>query len=37
MLRYVIVVDYGKVIYVEVDFVRGSIENIGVEGVFVKF
>ncbi|KAK4232252.1 Redoxin [Podospora fimiseda] len=35
-LRYVIVVDHGKVVYADVDDVRGSIEKTGAEGVLAK-
>ena len=35
-LRYAIVVDHGKVIYADVDDVRGSIEKTGAEGVLAK-
>ncbi|KAK3990303.1 Redoxin [Cladorrhinum sp. PSN332] len=35
-LRYAIVVDHGKVVYADVDDVRGSIEKTGAEGVLAK-
>lgn len=34
--RYAIVVDHGKVVYAEVDAIRGSIANSGAEGVLAK-
>jgi len=34
--RYAIVVDHGKVVYADVDEVRGSIEKSGAEGVLAK-
>lgn len=35
-LRYVVVVDHGKVVYADVDDVRGSIAKTGAEGVLAK-
>ncbi|KAK0729972.1 Redoxin [Lasiosphaeris hirsuta] len=34
--RYAIIVDHGKVVYADVDNVRGSIEKSGAEGVLAK-
>ncbi|KAK3330553.1 Redoxin [Apodospora peruviana] len=35
-LRYAIVVDHGKVVYADIDDVRGSIAKSGAEGVLAK-
>jgi alkyl hydroperoxide reductase 1 len=34
--RYAIIVDHGKVVYADVDEVRGSIEKSGAEAVLAK-